>query len=179
VAIAFELVANFGSNDAAASAAYELVVSSAPLAVGRRSIELHEPLLHRVRGRDGVQYLEMSVLPVGVGWGVGLDSGHEPLRLTAAELTELGHGLYRLPAGFAGYRAAQVGWDPECWVDLDELRQEYADDLADGTLSGLVLAEDVLSDLRGPGFRPFAPGFVWAPYAGERPSTLTSDEQAT
>jgi hypothetical protein len=179
VAIAFELVVNFGSNDGAARTAHDLVVSRGPLAVGRRSVDLHEPLLNRARGSDGVPYLEMSVLPLGVGCGVGLDRGHEPLRLTAAELTELGHGLYQLLAGFAGYRAAQVGWDPEWRVDPAELRQEWADELADGTLSGLVLAEDVLSDLRGPGLLPFAPGFLWIPYAGERPSTLTSDERAT
>lgn len=179
MAIAFELVVNFGSSDGAARAAHDLVVSSAPLAVASRSVNLHEPLLNRVRGSDGVPYLEMSVLPIGVGWGVGLDRGHEPVRLTAAELTELGHGLYRLLAQFAGYRAAQVGWDPEPRVDPAELRQEWADELADGTLSGLVLADDVLLDLRGPGFVPFAPGFLWIPYPGERPSPLTSDERTT
>src|SRR5262245_29245957 len=47
VAIVFELVVNFGSNDAAARTARELVVSHGPLVVGGRDVGLHEPLLHR------------------------------------------------------------------------------------------------------------------------------------
>jgi len=54
-------------------------------------------------------YIELSVLPVSVGWGVGLDGTLPATRLTAAELTELGQGLYRLLAKISGYVAAKVG----------------------------------------------------------------------
>ncbi|BCB75161.1 hypothetical protein GCM10022251_34810 [Phytohabitans flavus] len=176
MAIAFELAVNFGSNETAARAAHDLVIYSGHLAAGRRRIGLHKPLLNHNRRTDNVPYLEMSVIPVGVGWGVALDDGHEPVRLTAAELTELGRGLYQLLARFTGYQAAQVGWDPEWRVDPAELRQEWTDELATGTLPGLVLAEDVLSEMRGSGFVLFAPGFYWIPYAGEHSSTLTRDD---
>ncbi|GFJ83752.1 hypothetical protein [Phytohabitans houttuyneae] len=118
----------------------------------------------------------MSVLPRGVGWGVVLDRGHEPVRLRAAELTQLGQGLYQLLTQFIGYQAAQVGWDPQGRVDPAELRHEWADEIAAGELPGLVLAEDVLPDLRGSAFVPFARGFLRIPYAGEHSSTLISDE---
>ncbi|RZU73562.1 hypothetical protein EV384_1971 [Micromonospora kangleipakensis] len=109
------------------------------------------------------------------GWKVGLDRHHERLRLTAAELSELGNGLYQLLMRFTGYRAAQVGWDPEGRVDPAELQQEWADELTAGELPGLVLAEDLHQDLHGQGFVPFAPAFVWIPYQGEHPSSLTAD----
>jgi hypothetical protein len=177
MAIAFELVVNFGSNEAAADSAYEFVVGQAPLlTVGDTSVGLHEPLLNLTRGGDGVSYLLMSVLPIGVGWGVALDRGQEHLRLTAGELTEVGHGLYQLLARFTGYQAAKVGWNPEGFVDPLELRQEWPDELAAGTLPGLVLADTLLADLRGQAFRPFSPGFVWIRYAGQQPSTVTADE---
>ncbi|MEV4534465.1 hypothetical protein AB0J82_11610 [Asanoa sp. NPDC049518] len=176
MAIAFELVVNFGSEGDAARAACDLARSAAAIPVGERTIRLHEPLLASTAGSDGGSYLELSVLPVGVGWGVVLDRGHEPVRLSAAELTTLGRALYDLLATFSGYQAAKVGWDPEWQIDLAELRQDWADELATGdpTLSGLVLAEAVLADLRGRRFVPFSPGFRWIPYLGELSSTLTA-----
>ena len=60
----------------------------------------------------------MSIVPARVGWKVGLDRGEVRLALTAAELTELGAGLYRLLRQLTDYRVAQVGWDPEGLVDL-------------------------------------------------------------
>jgi hypothetical protein len=173
--VAFELVINFGSDHAAVADARQLAVNHPPLPAGHHHIRLHEPLVTTVRDYDGAPYLEMSILPVGVGWGVGLDRNHERLRLTAGELSELGNGLYQLLGQFTGYRAGQVGWDPEWRVDPGELRHDWADEMEAGQLPGLVLAEDVLQDLRGQGFVPFAPGFVWIPYQGERPSSLTAD----
>lgn len=175
MAIAFELVVNFGLNEVAAGVACELVLGAAPLMAGDQSVSLHEPLLNLVRPGDGMPYVLMSVLPVGVGWGVAIDRRRERRSLTATQLSDLGHGLYGLLGRFSGYQAAQVGWDPEGLVDPMELRQEQTDELAAGTLPGLVLAEDVLPDVRGPGFVPFHPGFVWLPYAGERSSTLTAE----
>jgi hypothetical protein len=85
--------------------------------------------------------------------------------------------LYQLLAAFTGYQAAQVGWDVEGFVDPAELRQEWAEELERGELPGLVLADDFLLELRGPSFLPFVPGFVWVPYEGEAPSTLTPDRE--
>lgn len=179
MAIVFELVINFGSDRDAAAAAGHLVAAHPPLSAGHYHIPLHEPLLSTVRGYHGEAYLEMSIIPVGVGWKVGFDRDRERLRLTAAEFSELGHGLYRLLMGFTGYRAAQVGWDPEGRVDPAELREDRADELAAGQLPGLVLADDLCQHLHGQGFVPFVPGFVWIPYQGEHPSTLTADGRTT
>jgi hypothetical protein len=177
MAIAFELVINFGSDQAAADAACDLTGKQPALTAGQHRVQLHKPLVRTARGYHGQPHLEMAIIPVGVGWGVGLDRHHERLRLTADEFSELGHGLYRLLAHFSRYRAAQVGWDPEGRVDPAELQQDRADELDAGQLPGLVLAEDLHWDLRGRGFVPFAPGFVWIPYQGEHPSSLTNDDR--
>ena len=71
---------------------------------------------------------------------------------TARWFTEVGHGLYRLLSELTGYRAALAGWDP-----VRRLR-------ARAPVPGLVLAEPVDT----PGFTPFARGFGWLPYRGER-----------
>ncbi|MBO3738549.1 hypothetical protein [Actinoplanes flavus] len=89
--------------------------------------------------RDGDATLLLSVVPVVGG------------PRTARWFTDLGHGLYRLLADLTGYTAALAGWDPH-----GPLR-------ARRRVPGLVLPEP--GD--GPGFVPFASGFVWLPYRGE------------
>ncbi|MGI5240268.1 hypothetical protein [Dactylosporangium sp. CA-139066] len=173
--IAFGLAVNFGVDQAAAWTAQDLVRGAMPLTAGRRQVGLHEPAVCWETDADDVPYLLMSVLPIGIGRGLPVDRGHELVRLPAAALTELGHQLYRLLGRFTGYRAAQVGWDPFTLVDLAELRRECVEGLQAGTIPGLVLAENILPEARGTVFKPFVPEFVWIPYAGERPSTLTTD----
>jgi hypothetical protein len=108
---------------------------------------------------------------------VGLDGRLSQVRLTAAELTELGTGLYCLLAGFDGYAAAKVGWDPEGFVDPEELKTDWANELADGTINGLVLGQALHHELGlGGNYVEFQPGYLWIPYQGEKPSTLTADE---
>jgi hypothetical protein len=121
----------------------------------------------------------MSIIPARVGYGLPGERTQDRLRLTANELTQLGEGLYRLLALLSGYLAAQVGWDAEGCIDLAELREEWPEVLPASEISGLVLAEDVHRDLHGQGFVPFAPGFLWSPYQGQRPSSLTADNDAT
>ena len=172
MAICFELVVNFGENAEAARAA--ALVDPRPLALqaGSHRIPLHRALMNRT-----ASYIELSVIPVAVGWGVGLDGTLPKVRLTAAELTELGTGLYRLLAGFDGYVAAKVGWDPESFLDPEELKAGWADELADGTINGLVLCQALHDELGlGGNYVEFQPGYLWIPYRGEKPSTLTADE---
>lgn len=76
----------------------------------------------------------------------------------------------RLPA----WCPARVGWDAEPFVDPVELQSEWADELAAGALPGLVLAEDFRLTLPVHSFVPFAEDFIWTPYEGEQPSSLTS-----
>lgn len=107
---------------------------------------------------------------------MGLDGTLSRTRLSAAELTELGRGLYRLLARFDGYAAAEVGWDPEGFVDPAELRSGWTDELAGGSIDGLVLCEALHDELGlGGKYAEFGPGYLWIPYRGEKPGTLTAD----
>jgi hypothetical protein len=171
MAICFELVVNFGDNAEAAQAAALANPSPVTLQAGSHRIPLHRPLLNRPGS-----YIELSVLPVSVGWGAGADGTLPRTRLSAAELTELGHGLYRLLAKFSGYVAAKVGWDPEGFVSPSELRSDWSDELADGTIHGLVVCAALHAELGlGDNYIEFQPGYLWTPYRGEKPSTLTAD----
>jgi hypothetical protein len=164
MAIIFELVINFGNDRSAAETAAHLLTAHPPLAAGRHQIPLHRPLFDTVRDASGEPYLQMSVIPAQVGFGCALDKGRPRLPLTPAELSELGNGLYSVLTTLTGYRAAQVGWDPEDFVDPVELRQQWVEELAAGTLPGLVLAETLLSDAPTQAFVPFTNGFIWLPY---------------
>lgn len=171
MAICFELVVNFGENVEGAQAAALANPSPMTLRAGRHRIPLHRALLNR-----SGPYIELSVVPVSVGWGVGLDGTLPRTGLSAAELTDLGIGLYRLLAMFNGYVAAKVGWDPEGFVDAAELRSNWSAKLADGKIDGLVLCEALYEELGlGANYVEFQPGYLWIPYRGEKPSTLTAD----
>ncbi len=170
MAICFELVVNFGDNAEAAQQA--ALTNPSPLAIqaGSHRIPLHRALMNRTSSR-----IELSVIPVAVGWGVALDGTLPRTRLSAAELSELGTGLYHLLARFTGYIAAMVGWDPEELVNPDELTSSWTDELADGTIHGLVLCEALHTQLGlGSNYEQFQPGYLWSPYRGEKPSQLTA-----
>jgi hypothetical protein len=107
---------------------------------------------------------------------VALDGTLPKTRLSAAELTELGTGLYQLLARFDGYIAAKVGWDPEGFLDPARLKGDWTDELADGKIHGLVVCQALQEELGlGSGYVMFQPGYLWIPYQGEKPSPLTAD----
>jgi hypothetical protein len=84
----------------------------------------------------------------------------------AAAMTTLGHALYdRLRTAPPTYRYALVGVETDEFRRFDELRED--DDVS--VFPGLVLS-DALWETHGrpPGFVPFAKGYHWLPYAGER-----------
>lgn len=169
MAICFELVVNFGQNIEGAHAAALANPSPLTLQAGSHQIPLHRPLLNKAGS-----HIELSVVPVAVGWKVGLDGTLPRTRLSVAELTELGNGLYRLLTKFDGYIAAKVGWDPEGFIDPAELRSDWADELAAGNIDGLVLCQALHRELGlGTNYVEFQPGYLWIPYRGEKPSTLT------
>lgn len=171
MAICFELVVNFGENIEGARSAALANPRPMTLQAGSHRIPLHRALINR-----SGPYIELSVIPVAIGWGVALDGTLPRTRLTAAELTDLGTGLYRLLAGFSGYLAAKVGWDPESFLDPEELQSDWADEMTDGTIDGLVLCKALHSELGlGGNYVEFQPGYLWIPYQGEKASTLTAD----
>ena len=173
MAICFELVVNFGDNREAAQSTLLALASPNPatLQAGSHRIPLHRPILNRSGSHS-----ELSVIPVSVGWGVGFDGTLPRTKLSFTELTELGHGLYRLLATFSGYVAAKAGWDPEGLTYPSELRTDWADELAGGSIDGLVLCEALHAELGlGGNYVEFRPGYLWIPYRGEKPSSLTAD----
>lgn len=176
MAIIFELVVNFGDDIAAARAAAERIQpGSSPviLRVHDHRITLRRPLI----GTAG-SHVELAFLPEPVSFG--LTYGVPRIPLTAAEFTELGEQLYRLLASIDGYLAAIVGWDVEGMVDLDELRDEWSEELTEGSIDGLVLSDGVHRELSlGDNYSVFRPGFRWIPYRGEPPSELTADPAPT
>jgi hypothetical protein len=97
MAICFELMVNFGQNIVAARRAALTGLGPVTLRAGSHRIALHRALL-----RTAGSYVELSVVPVAVGWGAGLDGTLQRIRMPAAELTELGNELYRL--------ARQIRW---------------------------------------------------------------------
>lgn len=108
---------------------------------------------------------------------MALDGTLPRTRLSAAELTELGNGLYRLLTKFNGYIAAKVGWDPEGFLNPAELSSDWADELATGGIHGLVLGQAQHGELGlGYNYANFQPGYLWIPYQGEQPSTLTAGQ---
>ena len=172
MAICFELVVNFGDNVEAAQRAALTEPRPMLLRTGTHQIPLHRPLLRTVDS-----YTELSIMPVAVGFGVVLDGTLPRIRLTAAELTELGHQLYRLLARFDGYVAAMVGWDPESLLDPAELKNELSTELAEGSIHGLVLCDRLHDELDlGDNYTEFQPGYRWIPYRGEKPGSLTADK---
>lgn len=144
---------------------------STTLQAGGHRIPVHRALTNRTSS-----YIELSVVPVAVGWGVGLDGTLPRVPLSAAELTELGSGLYRLLEQFDGDVVAKVGWDPEGFLDPSDLKRDWADELAVGAIDGLVFSEAMHDELKlGENYVEFQPGYRWIPYRGEKPSQLTDD----
>ena len=171
MAIVFELVVNFGDNNEAAARAAALVRQPRILTAGAHRLPLHRPLSNTIKSS-----IEFSVIPVAISWGGGVDGDRPRIRLTAAELTELGHQLYDLLAEFDGYVAAQVGWDPEDLVDSEVLHADLAEELRDGTIHGLVLSEEIHAELGlGDDYVEFQPGYRWIPFRGVSPGNVTAD----
>ncbi|MGD1222203.1 hypothetical protein [Streptomyces sp. Tue6028] len=154
------MVIDFGGDAEAARAAASVEPWPYTLRAGALRIPLHRPMLSTAGPT-----VQLSVLPVAVGHGVAADGSLPRFDLTDTELTELGCGLYKLLARFDGYVAAMVGWDPEPFLDIEDLASEWSEELADGTLPGLVLADHLRNRLAlGPAWVPFRPGHLWLPY---------------
>lgn len=159
VAICFELAVNFGDNIEAARAAVLSERWPQALSAGRFRIPLHRPQM------SAEPPTQLWVSPVAVSYGSGLDGSLSRLDLTEPEVEELGRGLYDLLRHFDGYLAAMVGWEVHYRVDIDDLAADWSEELLDGSLPGLVLADHLRDRLTlGPAWVPFQPGYSWIPY---------------
>lgn len=169
MAIVFELVVHYDEDAADLRRARDLFAAWPPIAAGQHRIPLHAP---RARA-TGLGRYELSIVPVGVSQGNGMDGTLPRLALTEPELSELGAGLYRILAKLDGYRCAAVGWDPEHLFDEDpgdEAESDWREEIEAGYLQGLVLCDALREALSidSPRLEVFAPGFSWVPYQGTR-----------
>lgn len=167
MAILFELVVNFGTNEQAAEAAAGAVRRVGHVDVRGVALPFGGPVATRLGSPNA--YIEFSMCVCGMGYGApGPEPGLDPRSLTADEVTQAGHALYDLLSGFWGYRAAVVGWDPESLVDVEDLEADVQNGDPPG-YDGLVLADDLCERWGlGPEWVPFSDGYRWLPYSGSK-----------
>jgi hypothetical protein len=95
MAIAFELSANFGSDEIAATQLCQAIKRNyQALDIDSHQIDLHEPLVLQFHDLAKQQSFSVSILPKAVGYGVGLDHGQPRIPLNSSQLSELGRRLY-------------------------------------------------------------------------------------
>ncbi len=157
----FELVVNFPLGCDDVEAARRLVEAYPGVEIRGELVELLGPYVTNFV-KDG--YTEFSVHPHGVGThNHGEPLGFDVRTLTPGEVSSIGHQMYKLLRAMSGYRAAAVGWDPECDVDPSERADEENRPPPDG----LVLAEGLADELGlTEELEPFAQGFLWRPWSG-------------
>lgn len=167
MAVVFELVVNFGRNEAAVSEAAELVERHQAVVVRGASVPITSPSITRFRPPGGdIRYIEFSVWPRGINKGGPAHPSFSAYDLKREEIMAVGEQLYELLRRFRGYEVAIVGWDPEELVDVAILEEEWVLDGTISTLNGLVLAQSFADRWQPAGFVPFEPGFQWLPYSG-------------
>jgi len=171
MAIVFELVVNFGQHDDAVARASGVLDEVEAIEVRGHRLPITPPFVTRLQSKlEWEGYIEFSVHPRGLGYGGPKPPLPFPVRdLTDEEVTGAGAQLYDLLRRFDGYQAAMVGWDPEGFVDLTDLRNEWMEDDGMYDLDGLVLADSVATELQvDERYEAFAPGFRWLPFTGKR-----------
>jgi hypothetical protein len=169
MAIAFELSVNFGPGFVGAKQfCQEIKRNYQTLDIEGHQIDLHEPLILQFHDLAKQPSFSVSMLPKAVGYGVALDHRRPRIPLNSSQLSELGRRLYDLLKGINGYQVALVGWDSD-WINLAELREEWAEDIVDGRLTGLVVARNVRPQLTNSEyFVPFDDNHDWIPYQGSK-----------
>jgi hypothetical protein len=149
------------NDESAAKVAYEAMAGWLPLRVRNRtaggvvSVSLFPPRMTRT-DEQWIVYLRAH------------EASRPPYWFAADEMSDIGRRLYDLLATLDGYSAAQVGWEADDRVDIDELRMGWREEVTAGRMQGLVLSEATLAEFPGAvGFVPFVRGYRWIPYAGE------------
>jgi hypothetical protein len=167
VAILFELVVNFGTNERDMQAATEIVRRVEHVNLRNVSLPLGTPFVTRLS--SPTTYIEFSVVAHGLGYGEpGPKPDLDPRSLTNEEITQVGHALYDLLRTFSGYRAAIVDWDPESLVDVHDPDTDWRNGDPPG-YDGLVLAQDLCEQWQlGPEWVPFGDDHRWLPYSGSK-----------
>jgi len=170
MAIIFELVVNFGRDEAAVAAATDELDRHPTVEVRGVRLPLTPPYVTTLHLSEALSYIEFSVNPRGISAPCrGPNPPFKAQELSNDELTSVGDQLYERLRRFHGYEAALVGWDPESLVDVGWLESDYVPDRSLSRVEGLVLSERLIESWGQPeGFAPFEPGFSWIPYRGTR-----------
>jgi hypothetical protein len=122
MAIAFELVADFGGdNQSADDCCRWLGARIAPVGIGSHEIQIHPPFVSGYPYEQPTRF-QVSVVPAQVGYSVALDDTDDRIPLSAEQLSLLGDGLYDMLRGAPHYELAMVGWDVDFLLDIDELK---------------------------------------------------------
>lgn len=167
MAIVFELVADFaGDKESAESCRRWLESRIRPVEIDDFTINIHRPLLAGYPYANPTRF-EVSVVPANVGCAVALDETDDRIPLTDKQLSDLGVHLYDLLRGAPGYQLAMVGWDVDFLLDVDELNEDWASEIGDGSFGGLVANKSLLHQLpKSEYFVDFDDEHVWIPYTG-------------
>jgi hypothetical protein len=100
----------------------------------------------------------------GRGVSTGSPFGDKPELTTNMVASAIGRALYEQLKTAPSFRFAIVGWEPE------ELRtyEELATSLAMEIVPGMVVEDQLVPREPPLSLQPFAPGYSWLPYLGER-----------
>ena len=143
MATAFELVADFDGDKGSAERCHRWLESRIrPAKIGNHIINIHRPLISGYPCANPTRF-KVSVVPANVGCAVAIDETDERIPLTDNQLSTLGKHLYNLLRGAPGYQLAMVGWDVDFLLDVDELNENWASEIGDGSFDGLVAHKSI------------------------------------
>ena len=75
--------------------------------------------------------------------------------------------MYELIKGTSGYKVALIGWDVDYQIVIKELIEEWAEEIIDGSIYGLVVSHEARSLLpQCEYFAPFDDDHDWISYQG-------------
>ncbi len=169
MAIVFGLVVDFGDNKQHAENFHDwLRVRASGVMIDGYQITIHAPIFAGYPYGQPTQF-QVSVIPANVGFRVAIDENHERIPLNDAQLSQLGSYLYDLLRGAPHFELAMVGWDVDFLLDLEDLNHDWAEEIRDGAMQGLVVHEALLNRLaQSDYFLPFDEHHQWIPYAGSK-----------
>lgn len=169
MAIAFELVADFGGDqDAAESCRQWFDARITPVKIDEYTINIHDPFICGDPYKNPTRF-KIVILPANVGLSVAIDDADYPIPLTEVQISRLGNALYDLLRGAPDYQLAMVGWDVDHLLDLDDLNADWASEIGDGSFNGFVASKTLLSQLPVSSyFAEFDEEHVWIPYSGSQ-----------
>ncbi len=167
MAIAFELVVDFGGDRESAERCHQWLESRIrPVHIDEFTISIHRPLISGYPYTNPTRF-KVSVVPANVGCAVAIDDTDDRIPLNDDQLSRLGLYLYELLRGAPDYQLAMVGWDVDFLLDVDELNADWASEIGDGSIGGLVANKSLLHQLpTSDYFVDFDDLHVWIPYTG-------------